>query len=54
MMRKGVIYKWTNKINGKVYIGKTIDEIKRRSAHKKDRRCYSYFHKAIDKYSIDP
>lgn len=48
MTRKGVIYKWTNKINGKVYIGKTVDEIKRKSSHKKDRRYYSYFHNAID------
>lgn len=53
MTRRGVIYKWTNKINGKVYVGKTVDEIKRKSSHKKDRRNYSAFHKAIDKYGID-
>ena len=46
---EGVIYKYTNKINGKVYIGQTIDEVKRKSRHKS---CVdkNYFHNAIQKY----
>lgn len=48
---KGVIYKYTNQIDGKVYVGQTINEYKRRQAHK---RCYgiwrSHFHSAIKKY----
>lgn len=46
---EGVIYKYTNKVNGKVYIGQTISEIKRKSRHKscKDN---NYFHNAIKKY----
>lgn len=48
---KGIIYKYTNQIDGKVYIGQTINEYKRRQAH---RRCYgmwrSHFHSAIKKY----
>lgn len=49
---EGVIYKYTNKINGKVYIGQTIDEVKRKSRHKS---CVdnNYFHSAIQKYGWD-
>ena len=52
-----VIYKVTNKINGKCYIGQTILTInKRKSGHiykslKKSDNCY--FHKAIRKYGKD-
>lgn len=46
---EGVIYRYTNKLNGKVYIGQTINEAKRKSRHKscKDQ---DYFHNAIKKY----
>ena len=49
----GIIYKATNKINGKVYIGQTI-----RGLHERKRKhCYSkhktYFHNAIKKYGKD-
>lgn len=47
------IYKATNKINGKVYIGKTYDFLKRKEEHLKDRRGNSIFHRAIDKYGAD-
>lgn len=49
---EGIIYKYTNKINGKVYIGQTIDEEKRKSEH---RRCTNdcLFHRAIKKYGWD-
>lgn len=53
-MRRGIIYKYTNYIDGKVYIGQTIDEYKRKFAHEK---CYgiwrSHFHSAIKKYGYD-
>lgn len=49
---EGIIYKYTNKINGKVYIGQTVDEERRIKNHKK---LYgdSLFHRAIKKYSFD-
>lgn len=49
---EGVIYKYTNKINGKVYIGQTIDEDRRIWNHKK---AYgdTLFHRAINKYGFD-
>ena len=49
---EGIIYKYTNKINGKVYIGQTVDEVKRKSRHKS---CVdkNYFHYAIQKYGWD-
>lgn len=50
---RGIIYKWTNKINNKCYIGKTIREKERIQQHLKDRRCNSTFHKALDKYGVN-
>lgn len=49
---EGVIYKYTNKVNGKIYIGQTIDEHRRIINH---RNAYSdsLFHKAIKKYGFD-
>ena len=46
---EGIIYKFTNKINGKVYIGQTVNEEQRYYNHK---RCLedSYFHRAVKKY----
>lgn len=52
MERIGVIYKWTNKINGKSYIGQTIDEEGRKKDHIRGRyKCY--FHDAIKKYGVE-
>ena len=42
----GIIYKYTNKINGKIYIGQTINEVRRKGEHKAAKED-SYFHKAI-------
>ena len=50
---EGIIYKWTNKINNKVYIGKTNDEIRRINEHLRDRRKECPFHKALDKYGVE-
>lgn len=50
---KGIIYKITNKVNGKSYIGQTRYTIEfrwRQHQHKKDN---TYFHNAIKKYGID-
>ena len=49
---EGVIYKYTNKINGKVYIGQTINEYRRIWNHRK--ACDdSLFHRAVRKYGFD-
>ena len=37
------IYKYTNKQNGKVYIGRSVDIIKRKWAHVNQPSEYSYF-----------
>lgn len=50
-----IIYKATNTVNGKVYIGQTTKTLKRRkSVHYNNAKCGSdnYFHKAIMKYGI--
>lgn len=50
----GIIYKYTNQINSKVYIGQTINEYKRKYAHKHALNSWrSYFHNAINKYGYD-
>lgn len=53
-MRTYYIYKATNKINGKSYIGQTCNFEKRKKQHI---RCYEkencYFHRAIQKYGVD-
>lgn len=51
MERIGVIYKWTNKINGKSYIGQTINEEFRKQDHIKG-KYNSVIHKAIKKYGL--
>lgn len=57
-MPKCGIYKYTNKINGKIYIGQSSDITARKSSHRnqslyggKDMNCP--FHLAINKYGID-
>jgi group I intron endonuclease len=52
----GIIYKATNKENGKVYIGQTIELLeKRKKRHKRDAEARKgfYFGKAIRKYGFD-
>lgn len=49
---EGIVYKYTNKINGKVYIGQTLHPKQRKENHK----CAltnGLFHKAIRKYGWD-
>ena len=49
----GIIYKCTNLINGKIYIGQTIKGLKRRKALHEitaDKNRGFYFHNAIRKY----
>jgi group I intron endonuclease len=52
-----IIYKITNKVNQKVYIGQTIQSLsQRRSGHIHDvvkNKSNSYLHKAINKYGVD-
>lgn len=50
---KGIIYKITNKVNNKVYIGQTRYTLEfrwRQHQHKKDN---TYFHNAIHKYGVE-
>lgn len=49
-----IIYKYTNLINGKVYIGQTVDEVKRKKSHllSVKRGSKLSFHCAIRKYGI--
>lgn len=49
---RGIIYKYTNKINGKVYIGQTTDEIKRKASHRNSKK-EDHFHRAIRKYGFE-
>ena len=54
-MRTGKIYKVTNKINGKCYIGQTVKAVEKRYKRhivdsKKDNYC---FHRALRKYGIE-
>jgi group I intron endonuclease len=57
-MRTGIIYKATNKINGKVYIGQTVKTFeKRKNRHRTDSKLPKYssykFYRAINKYGWD-
>lgn len=49
---RGIIYKYTNKINGKVYIGQTTDERQRKKDHRNS-KVEDHFHRAIRKYGWD-
>lgn len=55
-MRKGLIYKHTNKVNGKSYVGQTVYSMEKRwrehcSFANKNRTCY--FYRAIVKHGKD-
>lgn len=55
MSRHGVIYKITNKINGKIYIGSTIKPFNRRwneHVHHARQNTGTVFHKALMKYGF--
>lgn len=47
------IYKFTNKINGKVYIGQSVNIERRYYDHLKRDDSKNYFHRAIKKYGKD-
>lgn len=49
---KYVIYKLTNLITGKAYVGKTVDLPARLRKHKSDNNCI-YLHRAILKYGTE-
>lgn len=60
LISMSLIYKATNKINGKIYIGQTVRSfIERQTAHKREsfnklHSSYNYpFHRAIRKYGFD-
>ena len=48
-----IIYKATNKIDGKCYIGQTIKGLKRRKQEHSNAKDGCYFHNAIHKYGFD-
>lgn len=50
-MRKGIIYKAYNKINGKCYIGQTIQLLSERKGGHYSHNPELYFHRALRKYS---
>jgi len=58
-MKTGIIYKYTNKKNGKVYVGQTTNENKRKTNHKssafnpKAKGYNCHFYRAIRKYGWD-
>lgn len=55
MVKEGVIgiYKITNKINNKCYIGQSINIERRFEEHKNTNRTSKYLHRAMIKYGID-
>lgn len=53
-MRTGIIYKYTNLLNKKVYIGQTTTTLEQRhKKHLSQLNDNTYFHRAIKKYGID-
>lgn len=53
-MRKGIIYKFTNKLNHKVYIGQTVNEKRRLNEHIKGKNSdYMLIDAAMLKYGFD-
>ena len=53
MMKKGIIYKATNIINGKSYIGQTTNFVVRKSYHKRLKGQCWVFYRAIKKYGFN-
>lgn len=53
MKKTYVIYKVTNKINGKLYIGKTYNFEKRKKEHILDKNTNIPFHRALKKYGLE-
>lgn len=54
IMRTGMIYKFTNKINNKIYIGQTTQTLEQRvNKHLQQINDGTYFHRALKKYGID-
>jgi group I intron endonuclease len=58
IIKKFYVYKITNVINGKIYIGKATNVNKRWNTHKgiartKKPKDYSHLHKAMNKYGLD-
>lgn len=49
------IYKYTNKINNKIYIGMSNDIMRRKYEHQSMANCGDniYFHRALAKYGSD-
>lgn len=47
------IYKFENKLNGKIYIGQTINIKRRHRDHKRSNSKFGAFPKAVKKYGID-
>lgn len=55
-MKRGIIYCYTNKVNGKQYIGQTVTPGVRKAVHLRTAlgaSCKYPFHLAIKKYGID-
>ena len=53
-MKTGLIYKYTNTVNGKVYIGQTTTKLEERhKKHLSQLNDNTYFHRAINKYGIE-
>lgn len=51
MIENGIIYKYTNLINGKVYIGQTTQTLQKRDKkHMSQIKDDTYFHRALKKY----
>lgn len=47
------IYKFTNKLNGKIYIGQSVNIIKRKWEHISAPSPYSYFDSVLQKIGIN-
>ena len=53
-MKTGIIYKYTNQTNGKIYVGQTTTSLEtRHKKHLSQLNDNTYFHKAIKKYGIE-
>lgn len=51
--RTGLIYKYTNKINGKIYIGQTRQSLQERDKRHINAKDNTYFHRALQNYGRD-